>query len=241
MNTQMLKCAFPRMLTASCSGLASYHAFTSYVMGMSSVEAVAFLEQMDKAAMTAGIPQKRIPLSRWNIMNPINALVTSQRSYQTPEKLRILQAQLADCDDVVALFGALHTYNASLDTHFALADEWEGLLRSQFSETWQSQEHLWLLVKDGEKSVGLLIAAVHTDSPLFRHRQWVEVEALYVASNHRHIGIAHRLLNRAYEWAEMQGLPRVQLYVTASNERAQSVYTEQGFTVTQAIMRKSLH
>lgn len=49
MNTQMLKCAFPRILSASCAGLAAYHAFTAYVMGVSSVEAVAFLEQMDKA------------------------------------------------------------------------------------------------------------------------------------------------------------------------------------------------
>jgi hypothetical protein len=32
----------------------------------------------------------------------------------------------------------------------------------------------------------------------------------------------------------------VQLYVTASDVRAQSVYIDQGFAVTQAIMRKSL-
>jgi len=85
-----------------------------------------------------------------------------------------------------------------------------------------------------------LIAAVHTDSPMFRHRRWVEVEALYVASGYRRMGVAQRLLNQAYQWAETRGLSRVQLYVTASNVRAQSVYTDQGFTVTQAIMRKSL-
>ena len=54
------------------------------------------------------------------------------------------------------------------------------------------------------------------------------------------MGIAQHLLGRAYQWAEAQGLSRVQLYVTASNVRAQSVYTDQGFTMTQAIMRKSL-
>ncbi len=155
--------------------------------------------------------------------------------------LRIVPSQPEDCDDVVALFGALHSYNASLDVHFALSDEWETLLRHEFQETWQQAGHLWLLVKDGDKSVGLLIGGVHTDSPLFRHRQWVEIEALYIAPTHRHMGLAHRLLNRAYNWAEAQGLARVQLYVTASNERAQSVYSEQGFTITQAIMRKTLN
>ena len=168
-----------------------------------------------------------------------NTLLESQAIYQN--RLRIVSAQLADCDDVVTLFGALHTYNASLDAHFALSDEWESLLRGQFRETWQDSDKLWLLVKDGERAVGLLIAGIHTDSPMFRHRRWVEVEAVYVAPSHRGMGLADRLLEQAYGWAEAQGLARVQLYVTASNERAQSVYSEQGFTITQAIMRKSLH
>lgn len=169
-----------------------------------------------------------------------NGYVTDELRYRTPAQLQIVPAQLADCDDVVALFGALHTYNASLDPHFALAYGWEELLRRQFCENYQAPDMLWLLVKDGERAVGLLIAGIHTDSPMFRHRRWVEVEAVYVAPSHRGMGIADRLLERAYEWAEAQGLARVQLYVTASNERAQSVYTQQGFTITQTIMRKSL-
>jgi ribosomal protein S18 acetylase RimI-like enzyme len=163
-----------------------------------------------------------------------------ETSYLAAEQLQIVSAELSDCDAVVALFGALHSYNASLDAHFALSDDWESLLRREFCETVASPDRLWLLVKRGNRAVGLLIAAVHTDSPMFRHRRWVEVEALYVASGHRGRGIAQRLLNRAYQWAEVQRLARVQLYVTASNVRAQSVYTGQGFTMTQAIMRKSL-
>ncbi len=154
--------------------------------------------------------------------------------------LHIIPAHLADADAVIALFGALHSYNASLDAHFALADGWEALLRRAFYETAQQPDHLWLIVKDGNRAVGLLIAAVHTDSPMFRHRRWVEVEALYVAPSHRCMGIAQRLLDHAYRWAETQGLFRIQLYVTATNVGAQAVYTDQGFSMTQAIMRKSL-
>jgi ribosomal protein S18 acetylase RimI-like enzyme len=54
------------------------------------------------------------------------------------------------------------------------------------------------------------------------------------------MGTARCLLNHAYAWAEAQGLSRVQLFVTASNARAQTVYTGQGFTITQAIMSKTL-
>ena len=165
---------------------------------------------------------------------------TLETSYLVADELQVVRAELADVDAVVALFGALHSYNASLDADFALSDDWEALLRHEFRATWQQADRLWLLVKQGNRAVGLLIAAVHTDSPMFRHRRWVEVEALYVASGYRRMGVAQRLLDCAYQWAEARGLARVQLYVTASNMRAQSVYTDQGFSVTQAIMRKSL-
>jgi len=169
-----------------------------------------------------------------------HSMTTASLRYRLPAQQQIVTAKAADCDAVVSLFGALHAYNASLDPHFALAAGWESLLREQFLATGDNTDKLWLLVKDGEEAVGLLIAGVHTDSPLFKYRHWIEVEALYVAESQRGSGIAHRLLNRAYTWAEDKGLSRVQLYVTASNIRAQSVYNEQGFTATQAIMRKSL-
>jgi GNAT superfamily N-acetyltransferase len=143
-----------------------------------------------------------------------NTLTTSRLNYQQPNPPRIVPAQLEDCNAVVALFGALHTYNASLDSHFALSDGWETVLREQFRSSYNDPNMMWLLVKDGNKAVGLLIAGVHTDSPLFRHRQWVEVQALYVADSHRRMGIAHNLLNRAY--------------------------ADEGFATSQAIMRKKL-
>jgi ribosomal protein S18 acetylase RimI-like enzyme len=171
------------------------------------------------------------------LTNPIAASVSFSWA---ADDLCIVPAQLNDCDSVIDLFGALHNYNASLDTHFMLADGWENLLCCEFRDTAHHPDHLWMVVKEGDQAVGLLIAAIHTDSPMFRYRHWVEVEALYVAPSHRCIGIAQRLLDQAYQWTEVQGLSRIQLYVTASNVRAQSVYSDQGFNVTQAIMRKSL-
>lgn len=153
----------------------------------------------------------------------------------------IVPATYADCNEVIALFDALHGYNAELDSHFALAGNWKDLLRDQFHTTCYDPDKQWLLVKDGTQTVGLLIAGVHTDSPLFRHRRWVEVQALYVVDSQRCLGIAHRLLNRTYTWAESMGVPRVQLYVTASNVRAQRVYESEDFVVSQAIMCKKLN
>jgi ribosomal protein S18 acetylase RimI-like enzyme len=175
-----------------------------------------------------------------SVQMPVETLPAIRLSYRKPEPLRFVPARLDDAEAILALFGALHRYNAALDPHFALSDGWEVILREQFEGTVDDDGMMWLLVKDGDNAVGLLIAGVHTDSPLFRHRQWVEVQALYVADSHRRMGIARSLLNQAYAWAEALSLPRVQLYVTASNERAQSVYEEEGFATSQAIMRKKL-
>jgi GNAT superfamily N-acetyltransferase len=159
---------------------------------------------------------------------------------QNRKPWRIVFAQADDIDVIISLFGALHTYNASLDAHFALSDDWEALLRQHFSEARARADKLWLLVKGEGRAVGLLIASVHTDSPMFRHSCWVEIEALYVAESHRGQHIAQGLLERAYNWAIIRDIRRVQLYVTASNVRARALYTDQDFAVTQAIMRKSL-
>jgi GNAT superfamily N-acetyltransferase len=164
---------------------------------------------------------------------------TGRAGAQAPD-LRLERARLADADAVAALFGALHRYNASLDPHFALAENWAALLRGQFEETVDHPDHLWMLAQDGGRAVGLLIAAMHTDSPLFHHRRWVEIEALYVDDRYRGKRVAPRLLAAAYRWAQERQVYRLQLYVTASNVRAQAVYVSQGFAMTQAIMRKFL-
>ncbi len=177
-------------------------------------------------------------------MTPQMMIENVQRScglnYWKENSLRFVPAQVEDCAAIISLFEALHVYNASLDPHFALSDDWETILREQFRSTYDDPDMLWLLVKAGNAAVGLLIAAVHTDSPLFRHRRWVEVQALYVADSHRGMGIARCFLNRVYAWAQVLHLPRIQLYVTASNIRAQSVYADEGFATSQAIMRKKL-
>ncbi|MBA3869583.1 MAG: GNAT family N-acetyltransferase [Anaerolineae bacterium] len=153
---------------------------------------------------------------------------------------QLVPAQLDDRDVVVAFFGALHHYNASLDLDFTLSDAWETIFDEQFRSSYNDPNMMWLLAKEGNKAIGLLIAGVHTDSALFCHRQWVEVQALYVADNYRHQEIGQCLLSAAYTWAEGLKLSRVQLYVTASNVRAQSLYAEEGFVTSQTIMCKTL-
>lgn len=153
-------------------------------------------------------------------------------------ELTILQAGVDEYESVAALFGALHSLNAQLDGRFALADGWRDLLRIHLAQTEHATESFWLLAYLDQVAVGLLLMEEHRDAPIFRHRHWAEVVALYVTEAGRGTGVAQALMAQGYRWSANRGLSCVQLYVTASNQAARQFYRKEGFVETQAIMRK---
>lgn len=142
--------------------------------------------------------------------------------------------------EIKRLFLKLHRYNASLDPRFALAEDWEWHFTALIERALIGRDHLALLARDRGRPAGFLLAAAHRDSPLWRHREWAEVEALYVEHPWRGTGLADDLLGCAFDWAAELDLPAVQLYVTASNSRAMTFYERQGFRPAQAVMRALL-
>jgi ribosomal protein S18 acetylase RimI-like enzyme len=146
----------------------------------------------------------------------------------------------ADAPDVKALFRSLHAFNASLDPRFALSEEWESHFDAAMRQVLRGEDVLCLIACDPatDRPQGFALAAIHRDSGMWRCREWVEVEALYVEDACRGCGLAEMLLNEVCAWAEGIGQSVVQLYVTASNERAIRFYRHEGFGQTQAIMRK---
>ena len=139
------------------------------------------------------------------------------------------------------MFRRLHAFNAALDTRFALSDAWEAQFDAVIEGALRGE--LLCLIACAATSgqpAGFAMAAVHHDSDMWRYHEWVEVEALYVDDAWRGSGLAQALLDRACAWAESIGQGVVQLYVTASNERAIRFYHHEGFGETQTIMRKVL-
>jgi GNAT superfamily N-acetyltransferase len=149
--------------------------------------------------------------------------------------------QRADVATVKLLFGQLHAFNAALDPQFALSEHWEMYFDAVIQEALDGKVLCLLAYEIGtNQPCGFALAAIHHDSNMWRFHEWVEVEALYVADAWRGCGLADVLLTRACDWAESIGQSVVQLYVTASNERAIRFYQHEGFGETQAIMRKVL-
>ena len=171
---------------------------------------------------------------------------------EVPPTLELRTASPADFEAVATLFEALHHFNASLDPRFGLADNWRALLHSHFQHTCTAAGALWLLAcidqpgaaaqngRNGakrSKAVGLLIMEAHQDSPLFKHRRWAELVALYVEPVYRGSGLAAQLVDYAKMWTAEHGFDRMQLYVTADNKPAKEFYRRCGFHPVQEIWR----
>ncbi|MFI5273831.1 MAG: GNAT family N-acetyltransferase [Ktedonobacterales bacterium] len=152
------------------------------------------------------------------------------------------RAQCADLSAVKVLFRRLHVFNTGLDARFALSQEWEAPFEAAMQRALRGDEAICFIARETQTGLpcAFALAAIHHDSDLWRFREWVEVEALFVDDTWHGCGLAEDLLGRTCAWAEGVGQPVVQLYVTASNERAIRFYQHAGFHTTQEIMRKVL-
>jgi ribosomal protein S18 acetylase RimI-like enzyme len=166
-------------------------------------------------------------------------MIKHDHNPKTPT-VSIREALPADDWAIHQLFAALHRYNASLDPRFALADGWEQILDEHLQHTRHSNHGFTLLAWHMVEPVGLLMMAGHTDSPLFLHRRWAELIALYLAPEARGSDTAMQLTEQGMAWAQSHGYERVQLYVTASNLPAKRFYQRAGFRPVQEIWRCEL-
>lgn len=158
----------------------------------------------------------------------------------TESAIAIRPADPPDEWAVRELFGALHEHNAALDPRFALGDGWERVLHEHLLHERAAGHGLTLLGWDESRPVGLLMIDGHSDSPLFRHRRWAELLALYVAPEAQGRGVADRLLGEAIAWTHSRGYERIQLYVTVTNLQARRFYARCGFRPVQEIWRREL-
>ena len=145
-----------------------------------------------------------------------------------------------DRADAKRLFLKLHTYNASLDPRFALSADWERPFDAGLDRVLTGRAGVGLLARAGVsgRAIGLALAAMHRDGPLWAVRDWLELEDVYVEPAWRGTGLAVALVARVDDGARATGVDTIQLYVTASNARALAFYDKEGFRPAQFILRK---
>lgn len=115
------------------------------------------------------------------------------------------------------------------DSVYATAPDAEKVMR-RFLADLSSSSHSCLFVaeRNGEV-VGFLSGELREGSPAFKPKTWAAVEDIYVAPEHRSLGIGHALFEECRKWAAQKGADGISLQVAAGNTRARKFYEELGF------------
>jgi ribosomal protein S18 acetylase RimI-like enzyme len=115
------------------------------------------------------------------------------------------------------------------DDVYSTAPDAEKVMR-RFLADLSSSAHSCLFVaeRNGEV-VGFLSGELREGSPAFKPKTWAAVEDIYVAPEHRSLGIGHALFGECQEWARQKGADGVSLQVAAGNIRARKFYESLGF------------
>lgn len=158
----------------------------------------------------------------------------------TASEITVRRATSADDREVRRMFGALHSFNASLEPRFALANGWESVLQEHLVHERAHHHGATFLAECDHALAGLLMMDSHTESPLYLFRHWAEIVALYVEPWARGRSIAARLIETAGAWAHEHGFERIQLYVTATNLPARRVYARNGFNPVQEVWARDI-
>lgn len=111
----------------------------------------------------------------------------------------------------------------------AFGQSWE--TESTYDEgTWRERvgAAAWFLAVDEDTPVALVASRHEEDSPANER----ELQAMWVAPDHRKTGIAQQLADAVIAWAREDGADTVTLYVGPTNEPARTLYEALGFTDT---------
>lgn len=111
----------------------------------------------------------------------------------------------------------------------AFGQSWE--TESTYDEsTWRErvQAAAWFLAVDHGTPVAVVASRHEEDSPANER----ELQAMWVAPEHRKGGIAQQLADAVIAWAREDGADTVTLYVGPKNQPARTLYGALGFTDT---------
>jgi ribosomal protein S18 acetylase RimI-like enzyme len=131
-------------------------------------------------------------------------------------------------DDDWSLVREIRLRSLSTDPS-AFGQSWEK--ESTYEDSvWQQRvrEAAWFLALESGQPVALVAARHEEDSPASER----ELQAMWVSPSSRKSGIAQRLAEAVFSWAEEDGATTVTLYVGPTNTTAQSLYESLGFTDT---------
>jgi ribosomal protein S18 acetylase RimI-like enzyme len=120
--------------------------------------------------------------------------------------------------------------HAAYDPIYATSPDAEKTMRRFLADLANGRHSfLFVAVCGDERVIGFVSGELREGSPTFHSKTWASVDDVYVAADHRSMGVGRALLENVRTWARERGADGVSLQVAAANERGRKFYEELGF------------
>ena len=130
--------------------------------------------------------------------------------------------------------------HALYDHVYATAPDAEKTMRRFLADlSANSYSCLFVAERDGQV-IGFLSGELREGSPAFEPKIWAAVEDVYVAPDHRSLGVGRALFEECQKWAQSKDVDGVSLQVAAGNTRARKFYESLGFREVSVYQVKEL-
>lgn len=159
------------------------------------------------------------------------AIFLSDRIWRVArEEFTIRPGHREDAADAARLWMQSAGEHASYDTVYDASPGAEKTMRRFLADmAGDRNSFLYVAVSDEGRIIGFISGELREGSPTFRSKTWASVDDVFVAPDHRSLGVGRALVGSVAAWAREKRANGVSLQVAAANERARKFYEGLGF------------
>ena len=156
------------------------------------------------------------------------------------EPLNIRRAEPEDIPSVVRLWEEFMDFHSARDGRLRRAPDATRVFAAFLEDRLRNPGTAVWVAELERTRVGYALAVLAEAPPVFLDRRHGQIHDLAVTARFRRQGIGAALLATALAWFREQGVTRVELRVSTSNEVASAFWNKQGFAPFSEILSKAL-
>lgn len=155
-------------------------------------------------------------------------------------KLKIENAGESDLNIILEMYEELADLHNKIDSNYVPFKYLKSAFEKYLSEIIKDQKAMILIAKNEDKKIGFLIAEIKDRSKEDYQSIALHISDAFVLKEYRGHGILKKFIERAKDFAKINGIKRIELNVDSRNENAVIAYEKIGFEEFRKNMKMDL-
>jgi ribosomal protein S18 acetylase RimI-like enzyme len=153
----------------------------------------------------------------------------------------IREATKEDVPRILPVWRELMEFHTRLDSYWTLCEGAEEQFLKHLSEGLEKEDAVIFVAHDKDRIIAYCRCSIKQRPPVFEtQRQYGAFAELAVLPMYRRNGIGKRMVEHAVEWFRDQGLSRMEVQVSVSNEISTHFWQKMGFMTYLETMSKDV-